>query len=1040
MQSSAEFAKLFSDNAMSAHITSMKNIISSDDPYIILNVKRDANEDQINHAYKELMLKHHPDKQINKTMRELANEVTKKLNMARDKAKCQLKHSLNSITASPNVDRINLFTNRIMNQVINEIFTTRMIRGSTTENKKLLNLLQSSEAYAFAIVMLWARSVITNEQTAILRRIQAGLAEKTSLMDIINLAQGVQPYLENNDIITKVKMHCLSNLLQTMPMAKLKVVADENLGWNLEISQCLVLIQEITTAYPGIPLIMHDLAFKKKHDAFIGLYYANDQYYLFDPNHISFGEQENLIPLSWEEASKQVISTLYHSDYALTQTLATPPATISFFTLRGQSADHLTRFNSNQISIGQTRLTQWFDQGKFSAEHVLQSIYDGELTGILQQLYLKNPAMFSDNLLDKYLMQALENEHILLALEICQLDQLAEEPAWQWSQKYINQYIKRGHSLKLLQQVLKLFQEKGINLIALADTRLKQNGTPWLDDINKKIQDGIIEDTDSLRQILQLNISLTENQRIKFIRYIAEKIDRLSVDLRINKTLKQLDVASKQKIESELKWLQTLIDFGYHFRMPDGLKKEAYLYLILIKSDLVTLARKYYADGLINIEAKDQNNYTVLNHLTLDKNWSEVRYLIDKGATYSTGQEIKASSIPPFAAWQYKIEILRDLYEEPNRKKLLGLISAEGDLLAAAVANCAMPIINYAMTQEFDKQLINNPIPYLYWADRPDSAKRLLASLSKRYLAQQFQQITTSLYILEAMADVKYITPQTDYSTDQRLLNFLDIKKDKMDTEMAKFGISKLAKLEINNKVIYYSANDELTELLCLYFSPLFIKKCYYQIQSIIFDQANDTVPDLSYCINQLSRLFDISKERNSNSSRMKLIHYRDINYFRYINNLKKFDATEYNNQLPQDRPLLGLKVTYDDYDKVISHIWIDNIQLLGMENFIADDPKLGLDEDRHYLWVTLRHLYSLKAILEQSLDCVFGNTEPINDEIISEIFLCDYDQMRKDLSPQKKFNPLDKCKFFRKPLEKNTDDYYQNEQNSNSKENIIFS
>lgn len=54
------------------------------DPYEVLGVPRDADEETIKKAYRELIKKYHPDKYINSPLSDMASEKTKEINKAYD--------------------------------------------------------------------------------------------------------------------------------------------------------------------------------------------------------------------------------------------------------------------------------------------------------------------------------------------------------------------------------------------------------------------------------------------------------------------------------------------------------------------------------------------------------------------------------------------------------------------------------------------------------------------------------------------------------------------------------------------------------------------------------------------------------------------------------------------------------------------------------------------------------------------------------------------------------------------------------------------
>lgn len=54
------------------------------DPYEVLGVPRDADEETIKKAYRELIKKYHPDKYVNSPLADMASEKTKEINRAYD--------------------------------------------------------------------------------------------------------------------------------------------------------------------------------------------------------------------------------------------------------------------------------------------------------------------------------------------------------------------------------------------------------------------------------------------------------------------------------------------------------------------------------------------------------------------------------------------------------------------------------------------------------------------------------------------------------------------------------------------------------------------------------------------------------------------------------------------------------------------------------------------------------------------------------------------------------------------------------------------
>ena len=54
------------------------------DPYVVLGVSRNASDDEIKKAYRDLARKYHPDNYVNNPLADLAQEKMKEINEAYD--------------------------------------------------------------------------------------------------------------------------------------------------------------------------------------------------------------------------------------------------------------------------------------------------------------------------------------------------------------------------------------------------------------------------------------------------------------------------------------------------------------------------------------------------------------------------------------------------------------------------------------------------------------------------------------------------------------------------------------------------------------------------------------------------------------------------------------------------------------------------------------------------------------------------------------------------------------------------------------------
>ena len=995
-------------------ISLMSEILKSNDPYFILGIHKKATEEEISKAYKTKLMQFHPDKHIDETIKKLAEDVTKKINDARTKAIHYLAHPEEKDENKDKVDqkefdRVYTFNRLIMNQAISRALDF---------DKTFLVLWKSVASHAYGITMLWVRSALANQQSANLERIDKALKNTVTLSDVYNLAQGLMPYLEHDNLMEQFAWHQQKTLWHAdSPLKEFNIETDENISWNFAPDKLLQLVKDVSERYAGIPIILHDLAFEKDRHGFVGIYFQQGHYYFFNPNHLLIDHQTGeLKALSWDEVKQEILNALYRSRDTINEKNANEHSTISLITAR---PDYLkiestqSSHTNKPISMIKQYLLAQFQQGLMDAKSVLQSIYDGQQSDdLLLQFVTQKPDMFSDELIKHTLDLAIQKENIAFALAVCQLDS-------KWGCYFINDYIKQGKSLAKLSSILPYFTATGIHLLQLADPTILKNGSSWFDHLEKEAKS-----CDELDRLLQLGVRLTEKQLSVYVNKLAYKLktlgnelthEMLFSDIDKDKTKKQAYLCTieriKKRISEQQEWLNVLIKHKYTLAQMDGFSRYHSLYLALIQAELIDAAHDYVIKNMIRLSAKDDESYTALNRLTKDEKWAEVKFLLEHGGTFTTGAKIKAKAVPAFAAWLKNINELKSLYSDDEKKKLLALDYAEGDFLAAAIHHNNIDMINYALANGFRNKLLENPIHYLYQLGDEEAAKYITQQLPTHYLKINDKRKHTTPLTTQTIANMTLLpSPIKTSSAAKKPASLMGLAKDKMDQTLKQLSLGLLRKIEVTNNLVYYTTNNPLTLLLCEHFTPVFVENIYQHYQNYLFDQNKMTVPDLSACINQITQLFNLMDTHRY----FRLNHDLSRQYFKYLSEHKHFDETTRINQwndLTNLKALVGLKIEYDESNHVKSFIWIDDIALIELNGFLVNtDTLLTMPKnDRdHFLWQTLFQLYKLKAVLEKTLGAQFdAQHELINDKSIGQLMMHTYDRYRKALSPSVMSIPL---------------------------------
>lgn len=133
------------------------------DPYRVLGVSRDADEETIKKAYRELVKKYHPDKYVNTPMAEVANEKMKEINEAYD--------MITKGTANQQYSGYGGY-HQDYSQVSYQSVRVLLNIGRIADAERMLNQLPKNAEWHFLYGMLcmrrgWYDRAVENIQTAI---------------------------------------------------------------------------------------------------------------------------------------------------------------------------------------------------------------------------------------------------------------------------------------------------------------------------------------------------------------------------------------------------------------------------------------------------------------------------------------------------------------------------------------------------------------------------------------------------------------------------------------------------------------------------------------------------------------------------------------------------------------------------------------------------------------------------------------------------------------------------------------------------------
>lgn len=135
------------------------------DPYKVLGVSRDADEETIKKAYRALVKKYHPDRYVNTPMAEVASEKMKEINQAYDMI---TKGEVNQSTGSGGYGGYSGDYSQVSYQNVRVLLSV----GRLADAERMLNQLPQNAEWHFLYGMLcmrrgWYDKAVENIQTAI---------------------------------------------------------------------------------------------------------------------------------------------------------------------------------------------------------------------------------------------------------------------------------------------------------------------------------------------------------------------------------------------------------------------------------------------------------------------------------------------------------------------------------------------------------------------------------------------------------------------------------------------------------------------------------------------------------------------------------------------------------------------------------------------------------------------------------------------------------------------------------------------------------
>lgn len=158
-------------------------------PYEVLGVSENADEETIKKAYRELVKKYHPDKYVNNPLADLAGEKIKEINKAYDMLMNKNKSS-NTGYSSPNANTRGSYTGGAQNfQTVRALITQARVREALAMLEQMPQGMRTAEWYYLSgrvrIQLGWYEQAISFLKQAV--NMEPGNAEyQSALNNILN--------------------------------------------------------------------------------------------------------------------------------------------------------------------------------------------------------------------------------------------------------------------------------------------------------------------------------------------------------------------------------------------------------------------------------------------------------------------------------------------------------------------------------------------------------------------------------------------------------------------------------------------------------------------------------------------------------------------------------------------------------------------------------------------------------------------------------------------------------------------------------------
>ena len=980
------------------------NISKIDDPYQILNISENASEKDILRAYKKLALKYHPDRhQKPVESGEFAMLIMQKLNEARASALSQLTLDKQKTDGEDvPLGDYQTFTGYLSGIIFSDVFQMK---------KENIHLLCSDENYCLAMVLNWVDHVLNQDQLSFFKELKPTFAKKSTVEHVLHFAKQNRRYI-SEQMENNIRDRTLADLLtQARATEDSSIKSTINVTWNFEIKEFSKQMVDLIIRLPNTPFLIHNV--QDKEEKYIGILYQEERFYLFSPYHLLIDREKNrLQSLNQDEFTHYLLAHFYSFPKMIAQEathVVIPIAICSFENVPKPLLDVTTSFSlaSPQLHFFDYILHRHMPASINEARRFLQSIRDCYIKGLLTAVYAQAPVFFSLELLYEFLDEAIATDHLLLAFEICNVAPQNIALTQQLGTYYINHYLTGAKDYRHLPSIIESFRNCQIEL------------GDWINKDNQA-QEGILpkdikmlmDDKAILQCFLGFGFRLSWQQRQQLVHQFSADIDKQTNELRyalISSLKGEVSPKLRDKIEfaiqNAIDRMEILIAYGYSLHVDHYLTSN-HPFFALLKAQKNTLVQRYCEEGHINLDAKDKDGKTILNHMSQLKNWDMVAFLCGMNAPYASGPDIHYEEIPLLVGWLRGIVALQPWYLPTQPALILSLMTKQGDPLCVALHTEKIEQAEFLLANGYLDKFKQTPLLYLYHAAGFQTIKLLLGQISlteRLSLGDQTINLPNAYRtddFLHELIMKQPFSPRDEWPT------LIGLSRDETDHVVSGLPFSSLTKISAeDSNTVFYSSSAELTETLSLFFHPKRLEKHIKSIESLLTMSHPNQVPNVSYFMNTLINMASCVDRSLSLLQDHKL-------YSRFLDK-HLFDKTSYLNcfECLEGNPMpMGLQVTYDKAQRICDFRFIADTTVVIYGNVISFDgielEKSNIREEYYALggdlfWKII-HLAQLKIVFEALFDISFSTVSDYESPTYGD-YMSFVEPIREEWSVHKK-------------------------------------